>query len=312
MKRILYVFILLSLLAVTAGCGSNSKKNEDKNKKQIWYLSGEEEGLEHAPYEGEAETDEQYLDEFLVLIRQVPEKSEYRPLIDDDVRILSFSVSGGILTLNFSSEYQKMDRIREVLARAGIVRTFVQLDGVNGVRFQIEGQEAVTPDGNLIGTMNADSFVEDAGKQINAIQHVSINLYFTNAAGDKLTREARYIYYTASKPLEWAIVERIIAGPKVAGNYPTVPANTQIISVTSANGTCYVNLNQTFLTNALNVDEQIPIYSIVNSLIDDCHEISQVQISVEGESGIVFKQTMDLSQPYEADYTLVEPAPAEE
>ena len=288
MKRIMYIFILLSLLAVTAGCGSNSKKNEDKNKKQIWYLSGEEEGLEHAPYEGEAETDEQYLDEFLVLIRQVPEKSEYRPLIDDDVRILSFSVSGGILTLNFSSEYQKMDRIREVLARAGIVRTFVQLDGVNGVRFQIEGQEAVTPDGNLIGTMNADSFVEDAGKQINAIQHVSINLYFTNAAGDKLTREARYIYYTASKPLEWAIVERIIAGP------------------------CYVNLNQTFLTNALNVDEQIPIYSIVNSLIDDCHEISQVQISVEGESGIVFKQTMDLSQPYEADYTLVEPAPAEE
>ena len=105
-------------------------------------------------------------------------------------------------------------------------------------------------------------------------------------------------------------VERIIAGPKVDGNYPTVPANTQIISVTSANGICYVNLNQTFLTNALNIEEQIPIYSIVNSLIDDCKDIDQVQFSVEGDSGIIFKQTMDLSHPYEADYTLVEAAPS--
>ena len=95
------------------------------------------------------------------------------------------------------------------------------------------------------------------------------------------------------------------------GNYPTVPGNTQIISVSSANGICYVNLNQTFLANALNIDERIPVYSIVNSLVNNCRDIQQVQISVEGESSLIFKQSMDLSHPYEADYTLVETPPTE-
>ncbi len=321
--RILAAGVLLAVLLGITGCGP-AAKNAKAGERQIWYLNSGEDGLEHAPYEGAQEEDmaggglidpglitEELIGDLLEKIQTVPEKSDYRPLLDEGVRILSKSLDGNILTLNFSKEYNNMSATREVLTRAGIVRTFAQLEDISGVRFEIEGHNAVSPTGVLLGIMNADSFVEDAGKQINAIQHVAINLYFTGEAGTSLRQEARSIYYTASKPLEWAVVERIIAGPKVEGNYPTVPGNTQIISVSSANGICYVNLNQTFLANALNIDERIPVYSIVNSLVNNCRDIQQVQISVEGESSLIFKQSMDLSHPYEADYTLVETPPTE-
>ena len=307
MKGIIRAVLLIAAAAVLTGCGVIRKKSPNKSVKYIWYLDDEADGLVQDPYEGDL-TGTELMDAFLDLIWTVPERTGYRPLLDEDVTILHHTLEGGVLTLDFSSAYRDMSGTREVLARAGIVRTFIQLEEVSAVRFEIEGEEAVSFEGYPLGLMTADSFVEDAGKSINAIQHVAINLYYTGENGNTLKREARSIYYTASKPLEWAIVERIIAGPKVEGNYATVPANTQIISVTSVNGTCYVNLNQTFLTSALNVSEEIPIYSIVNSLIDDCRDVTQVQISIEGESNMTFRQSMDLSHPFEADYTLVEAA----
>ncbi len=315
-RRCLRLLLLtFSAALILSACG-NVKATESRYAGMyIWYLNEEENGLLHSDFTGSSGTEsgeeemlttEEMIDSFLTALKEAPEGSGYKPLVDDDVLIREHTIEGGILTLNFSDSYAGMSSTREVLARAGIVRTFVQIPDVSGVHFLINGKEAVSPAGEVLGIMKEDTFVEDAGKQINAIQHVAINLYFTGENGKTLRREARSIYYTSSKPLEWAIVERIIAGPKVDGNYATVPANTQIISVTTENGTCYVNLNQTFITNALSIDAEIPVYSIVNSLIDDCSNISAVRISIEGESNIAFKQVMDLSHPFEANYTLVE------
>ena len=312
MRRIVILLACMTFVMTLAlaGCGQIREKESGKQTKYIWYLNEEGDGLVMSECGEEEETG--LLDIFLERIWTVPEKTSLRPLLDEDVKILDHEVKDGVLTLNFSSAYRQMSSTREVLARAGIVRTFVQLDEITDIRFEIEGEEAVAPSGEPLGMMNAECFVEDAGKQINAIKHLAINLYYTGESGKTLKKEARSIYYSSSKPLEWAIVERVIAGPKVDGNYPTVPANTQIISVTSANGVCYVNLNQTFVTNALNIDERIPVWSIVNSLTDNCSEITQVQFSIEGESNLIFRQSMDLSHPFEADYTLTEAGQAAE
>ena len=244
--RLTALLTVLLLPLVTAGCGQVENSTDGGKKLYVWYLNSEENGLLDQRYRGDASETEELVDEFLNLIRTPPAADDCKPVLADNVEILGTRLKKGILTLDFSKEYLQMTKTREVLARGGIVRTFDQIDGINGVRFSIEGKDAISPAGEIMGVMNDDTFVEDAGKKVNAAQHVSINLYFTGEDGTTLKREARSIYYTPSKPLEWAIVERIIAGPKVSGNYPTVPANTQIISVTSDKGVCYVNLNQTF------------------------------------------------------------------
>ena len=291
-------------------CGCGQDMSDDRDSKYtvyVSYLNSDEDGIYKKEYEGSAENSEELRDDLIALLQFAPENEEYTTLLPDNVKLQRQTLEDHVLTLDFSPEYEKMDSTREVLARAGIVRTMVQLEDVNSVYFTVDGEPAHSPSGTELGVMDADTFVEDAGKQINAIQHTAINLYFANESGNALRKEARSIYYSASKPLEWAIVERIIAGPKVEGNYPTVPVTTQIISVSTAGGICYVNLTQTFITNALlNIDEKIPVYSIVNSVTDNCRDVTAVQIAVDGDSSIIYRLQTDLSKPFGPDMDLVE------
>ncbi|MDO5702338.1 MAG: GerMN domain-containing protein [Lachnospiraceae bacterium] len=303
-NRITCVFLFASLFL--AGCGQIPVNNGSRSTLSVWYLNSEGNGITEVRHTQKTEPGKDVTEELLSEIRTVPPDTNLQPLLDEGVLIRSVSLKDGILSLDFSKEYADMSRSREVLARGGIVRTLMQVEGVRGIKFLTEGEDAVSPSGNRLGIMSEDSFVEDSGKKVNAVKHMAINLYFTDVSGTKLKKEARSIYYTASKPIEWAIVERVIAGPKVEGNYATVPSNTVIISVTSDNGVCYVNLNQTFVTNALNTVPEIPIYSIVDSLVENSRDIKEVKISVEGDSNITFKQSMDLSHVFTANYTLVE------
>ena len=120
--------------------------------------------------------------------------------------------------------------------------------------------------------------------------------------------EARSIHHISSQPLEWAVVARLISGPAKAGCYASLPADTEIISVSTANDVCYVNLSRNFLNNStLNVREQIPMYSIVNSIAESCN-VPQVQIAVEGDIKVTYGENMRLDVLFEENKGLVEKA----
>lgn len=64
-----------------------------------------------------------------------------------------------------------------------------------------------------------------------------------------------------------------------------------------------MNLGKQFVDEALPVDAQIPIYSIVNSLID-AGNVSQVQISINGDTSLLFKDKVDMNQLFQANHEL--------
>ena len=303
LMRLIAAALVAALLS--GGCAASGRREDEGHEHYICFLNEDGTRIVKETYANEEETPEDMLEDMVNRILSETESEETMPLLPPDVRIQRAFIRGKVLTVDFSKEYEEMDPLREVMARAGIVRTLLQIHGVTRIRFTVDGRTAVSPTGETVGVMSADSFMEENGNQINAISHTAINLYFTNEEGNALVKEARSIYYSASKPLEWAIVERIIAGPKVEGNYATVPPTTQIISVSSAEGICYVNLSSAFIDAALQIDERIPIYSIVNSVIEDCRDITSVQISVDGDSDVVFRQETDLSKPLEADMSLL-------
>lgn len=304
--RLLALIIAAAVTLTACSFGApGGKDGKSESGLLVYYLNREGDGLvtvsEPAPDGSVADQ----VDHLIAAMQTVPKEADYQVLLPDDVTLQKSEVSGGLLTLDFSKGYEKLSSTREVLARAGVVRTMVQLDSIDGVQFTVDGADAKAADGKTLGVMNADTFVEDSGKMINAITHTSIDLFFASKDGETLNRESRSIYYSASKPLEWAIVERIIAGPKVEGNDPTVPSNLQIISVTSSNGICYVNLNDTFISSPLSVDEKIPIYSIVDSICENCRDIHEVQFAIDGDSNLTFRQTMKLGKPFKPDMSLV-------
>lgn len=198
-----------------------------------------------------------------------------------------------------------MGQTEEVLIRASTVRTCVQVPGVRYVGILVEGVPLTNSYGEEIGLLNEDSFVENSGSEINTYQLAHMTLYFANEAGDKLVKENRSVYYSTSMPLERAIVEELLKGPKEEGSYRTLSQETKVLSVTVSDGVCYVNLNQAFSNTALNQQEEIPIYSITDSLVES-GSVSQVQISINGETKMMYRENLSLDQFFHKNTDLIQ------
>lgn len=298
---ILYMLMTVCLLT---GCVSGISQQK-KGESVVYCLDNEEESLEFEPYTDDGGNMEESIDGYLKAIIAGPKEQPHKRLLTEKVAVQGCEVTQGTVTIDFSKEYHEMEKPREVLVRAGIVRTLMQVPDVKGVLFTVNGKAIMDSKGQEIGAMTSDTFIENAGRQINTYSHASINLYYAAEDGRHLKRESRSIYYSSSMPLEWAIVERLIDGPKVRGNHPTVPPNVQILSVTNSEGICYVNLDSSFQANVLTVSPEATIYSIVNSLVEDCN-VQSVQFSVNGESDVEFADGLALNDPFTADMSLVE------
>ena len=70
-----------------------------------------------------------------------------------------------------------------------------------------------------------------------------------------------------------------------------------MISISVKDNICYVYFDSSFLTDALSIDGNLIVYSIVNSLTE-LPDIQRVQIMVDGDSNIVFRD-ISLSNPLE-------------
>ncbi|MGN0322540.1 MAG: GerMN domain-containing protein [Oliverpabstia sp.] len=300
MKRTgkIYLIILLILILCLSGC----EEEQEKTVYQLYSVNYDKGIIEGNNYVTETEAVEQLAAD---MVEQISGQKEETGILPHQVKILGYELSGDILRLNFNCSYRKMGAVEEVLCRAAIVKNFVQFEGIRYVQFQIEGESLLDSRGKQVGLMNANSFLENSGKDITAYQYTELELYFTNAAGDKLLKEKRNVYYTSNSPIEKVVVEQLIRGPKEEGHFATLSSTTGILSVTQADGIAYVNLDQRFVTEALDIQQEIPVYSIVNSLIA-AGNVQKVQISVNGDSKVVFRESMSLNQFYEKNLELVE------
>lgn len=302
-RRLVALVLILGLLSGLCGCGSYQPSGSGETR--IYCLDEEGTGLEYEEYSVQATETMKQIDEVIALLMKGPGDAAMQKLLPANVEIDRSVYENGNLTLDFTREYLSMEKSREVLVRAGIVRTLVQLPEVMTVSFTVADQPALRSDGSEIGPMDAECFVENAGRQINTYQHADINLYFSSPTGDRLVRESRAIYYSSNRSIEWAIVARVIDGPKGTGGSASIPAGTQIISISTVDGTCFVNLSEAFNTEIMGVTPEVTIYSIVNSLVMSSN-VTKVQFSIAGETEVTYRDTIDLSKPFGENMALVQ------
>lgn len=303
-RKILAFFLVFCLLAL-AGCQKG--KEEEASKYFMYYLALSETKLETVSYEPAKKSTEAMIEEIYQKLSEPSDSEEYLRLLPEGVTMKNYAFEGQTVTLNFDEEYKKMNNAREILVRTGMVLAFTQIPGVNYVEFLENGNPMTDSDGRELGPMERSSFVENEGKNINSYVFADLNLYFSNENGDHLVKETRRIHYSSNVPLERVIVEKLLEGPKSEGMMPTLSSNTKILGVSIVEGICYVNLDKSFLTETMSVQQELPIYSIVNSLTDAC-KIHGVQISVEGDTKVTFRESMKLDQIYQADYSYLETA----
>ncbi len=301
MRRLLAVLAALILLA---GCSGNGE-TEAPSEYFMYYLSLEANKVVENAYEPEASSGDEMIQEFVDRLNETPEGEDYQRLMPKDVKIDSYSLEDSTLILTIGGDYEQMERPREILVRVGLVRAFTQISGVDRVQIVTENGELKDSAGNVIGAMTRESFVENAGSEINNYQYTTLTLYFANETGDKLVPETRSVYYSTSVPLERVVVEQLVKGPAEEGHYAVLPSDTNILSVTTSENIAYVNFDNTFMNGTMSVVQEIPIYALVNSITTNC-PVQRVQFSIDGESDVTFRESMKLNQFYERDLSYLE------
>ena len=297
-------FSVLAVLILLAGC-SRSESEEKTADYFMYYLSLDGNQVVENACEPEASQGEELIQEFAEKFNETPEKEDYQRLMAKDVEIEGWTLEDSTLTLKIRGPYESMSRPREVLVRAGLVRGFTQIPEVERVQITTEDGELKDSSGNVIGPMTRESFVENAGKEINNYQYTTLTLYFANETGDKLVSETRSVYYSTSMPLERVVVEQLVKGPSEEGHYAVLSPDTNILSVTTSDNIAYVNFDETFVNGTISVAQEIPIYALVNSITTNC-PVQRVQFSINGESDVTFRESMKLNQFYERDLSYLE------
>lgn len=298
-KRKITALVMALVLGAVAFSGCGKKETESKYK--IYYINEEQGEVLAESFVPSEETTQTMLEEMTEKLNK--KNAEGHTLLPENIEIQSCVDDDGMIRVDFNQEYHDLNPVDEVLLRASIVKDYVQIPNIYLVTITAEGTPIVDSQGQEIGAMSLDSFLENTGKEIMAYQYKELNLYFTNEEGNQLVPEARQVYYNGNTPIEKVIVEQLLRGPGESGHYATLPSDTRIVGVSVADGIAYVNLGKQFVNEALPVDAQIPIYSIVNSLID-AGNVSQVQISINGDTSLLFKDKVDMNQLFQVNHEL--------
>ncbi len=298
------MILIMGLCLCTACAGRNTE--QQGTAWQIYYVNNDETKIVDREYMSETSDGALLLTEFLEQLAHISEKMEYETLLEKEISVVGHTLDNGLLTLDFDESYHNLRGTREILARASIVRTLTQIPGVERITFTVNGEQLMDAAGAAVGVMAADTFIENAGNEINAYEKVDLKLYFANETGDSLVEEnRRNVVYNSNISLEKLVVEKLVEGPTTEGAYPTVNPTTKIVSVNVKDGTCYVDLNNDFLSQPYNVASDVTIYSITNSLVE-LSNVNRVQISVNGESNISYRENMSLNNVFERNLDILD------
>ena len=302
MRRFLLCLLAVLAAAGLVGCavGGGGKSG---TQYRLYTLNAAHNQIVERSYEPAGQTEEELILEFSAAIQTASEDTE--ALLPEGVTVQSYHLENGLLTLNMSEQYGQMDRSREILVRAALVQTFLQIECITRLEIQVDGEPLTDFSGAEVGPLDEDSFVVNSGKEINTYENTQLTLYFADEEGEHLLPEQRSVYYSTNLPLERVVVEQLVRGPSEDGHFATLPAELNILSVTTSEGICYVTFDESFTASAALLDPELELYSIVESLAASCR-VDRVQFSVNGKNDVLFGDTMDLSQIYEADGHLIE------
>lgn len=302
-KKIILLLVVFLVLFFT-GC-QKQDENESKNRYSIYYLNREETKIAEFAYYTSTEEPIKVLGELLAVLGQTPQNVNYNETIRNFL-VTAYSINEDVVQITVDENYRDMSATTEVLTRAAIVRTLTQISGVNYVNMKIGESDLTDSLGGIIGSMTADQFVDNAGNEINTYENVELTLYFASENGKYLIKVLRPVEYNSNISLERLVVEKLIGGPSGESLYPTVNPNTKILSVTVKDNICYLNLSEEFLIQQSGVTPEVAIYSVVNTLIE-LENVNKVQISVEGNNSVVFRDTFELTTLFERNLDILKP-----
>ncbi len=306
MKKTLLPVLMLLLMLTLFGCGE--EEEPQGNIYKIYTVNKEETRVDAVEVATTEENQTKLLAFLLDNLHQVPADTQYRAAIPEEISLPEMEVVDETVTLNFTEDYYNYTTAGEILSRAAVVRTLTQVPGITYCVYQINQTALTSSTGLPVGIMRADQFIDNNGKEINTEEKVTLALYFANNEGDKLIRVDRDVIYSSNIPIEKLVMEQLVLGVTESeaemGACPVINPDTRVLSVTEKDGVCYVNMDTGFMAQTTNINPDVALYGIVNSLTE-ISGVNRVQFSVNGETQLLFREKYSLDELYERNLEII-------
>lgn len=296
MKKIIRTFMVCMafvLVFFSTGC---KKETVDANGK-IYYVNADKAGISAVDYDFTSPDTDGRIDEALDELAKDIDDIDVINTIPSGVEVKKWDLNEGSLNLYLVGDYSALDTYTEILVRAAIVKTLAQINGVDSISIFINDSPLADSNGESIGSMTAETFIDDFGQETDSLLSTDLTLYFASANGMYTVSETRKVYYSRNVAIEKLVMDQLLKGPETDGLLSAIPSGTKVNSISiSEDGVCVVNLDVAIETTVTGVTENVTVYSIVNSLTE-LDNVKQVQILVNGETPHISNLDVDLSAP---------------
>lgn len=301
-RKCLAAWLVFCVLFLSA-CGSRRSVGDDEPC--IYYVNAEGTRLIKESFDFDGAVKEDQINRTLEALQKETDSVDYKSPFPEGISVERWELQDTTLNLYFGSAYSELKSSEELLLRAAVVQTLVQISDVEYVRFFVQDVPLTDHNGQDIGYMRAEDFVQNIGSSLHTYQAGNFKLYFANEKGDMLLEENVSVRYNSNMSKEKLIVEKLVKGPSGEGLYPVIAPETEILGVSVRDRICYVNFDDGFLNTSYKIDPNLTVYALVNSITEN-HTVDQVQILVNGESDVIYQGSVDLSKPFSADFHYVE------
>lgn len=314
-----YLLLLLVLFGIlVAGCASAADSEEDTSGQEstgdgvirLYYLDADEDSFHTVDYTLE-NTEDPLLASYEVVSRLSDTEDShteiYKPAIYDDVVVNSISIDGVEETVDLGVGYRQLDAAEAILLRAAMVKSLVQIDGVESVRFTINGDSLLDSDDNPIGPMTKDTFILEEEADSLYDSEETVTLYYADMEGSGLIEYKTELSADDNMPMETRVLLELMTAPENTDMQSPLPSDLTINQTQIHNGVCYVDLSKD-IENALpGVEEKVMVYAMVNS-ITALGNATSVQFTVDGEKMESLRDFDSFHLMMTNDYSLVDSA----
>ncbi|MBR4721052.1 MAG: GerMN domain-containing protein [Clostridia bacterium] len=286
-KKIVILITVFVLAGVAVFTIANKNKGRGKTDVTLYLLSSDKSTVSECSKAFSENTDEKLYRAVAESLIKAPNSKKYAAVADKNTEIRNIENDNGNLTIDFSAEYADA----ELISTYAVIKTLSQLTGVNAVMVTVNGRDVLG-----LGYVTGDEINLESDDDCAT----TVLLYFIDEDKEKLVPEYRKINVLDTQPIEQYILNELIRGPKVNGHIRLLPKNTDIVSVETTDGTCYVNFKKSLASKE---NQELMIYSIVNSLTER-GDVNCVQFLIDGKKSDN-AGTPDISVPLYRNESLI-------
>lgn len=312
MNRIcILIKIMPVMLVLMLSCACNrAETGPGEEETYVYDLSRDMTFIEQAEYSIPMNSDlSNQVEQLLQRMIDGPDKDRIRSAIPEEITSVTYIIGHQTVNVDFDESFNKISQMRRVLCEAAIVKTLCQLDNVYAVSFSVDSTPLCDSRNIPVGLLTPDSFVENEGAMINAYERAQLTLYFADESGQSLVEKTESITYNGNISMDRLVVDNVISGPHSTDAFATIDPATNVLSVTTQDGVCYVNLSRDFLNKTSNVSDEVIVYSLVNSLTE-LGNVNKVQILIDGSKDESLG-AYDFSSQFERNLELILPVSPE-